>query len=82
MCAAGAWLPADVGRLAGTLRELSLPGCQISAVPEELARLSALTALVLERNFIRQLPASLSRLSRLQALRCIYGCIDASLLVL
>ena len=116
VCAcAGRWLPADAGRLASTLRDLSLPGCQItcaqrgavpgqqpdqricrhllppaclnrlwptvtlapccpppacSMVPEGLTQLSALTSLCLERNYIRQLPLSLSRLRSLAALRC------------
>lgn len=40
-----------------------------SAVPEGLAQLSALTRLSLERNYVRQLPPSLARLSRLASLR-------------
>ena len=39
-------------------------------VPEGLAQLSALTSLCLERNYVRQLPPSLSRLRSLAALRC------------
>lgn len=42
-------------------------------VPEGLMQLSALTSLCLERNYIRQLPPSLSRLRSLAALRCGQG---------
>ncbi|KAL4428304.1 hypothetical protein ABPG75_002393 [Micractinium tetrahymenae] len=69
----GGWLPGDAGRLASTLQELALPGCQISEVPEALAQLSALTSLCLDRNYMRHLPASLARLRRLQQLSC-EGC--------
>lgn len=41
-----------------------------SAVPEELAQLAALTRLALDRNYMRELPASLARLRCLQELRC------------
>ena len=40
-----------------------------SMVPEGLTQLTGLTSLCLERNYIRQLPPSLSRLRSLAALR-------------
>jgi Leucine-rich repeat (LRR) protein len=63
------WLPEELGSLPQTLCELALPGCQISVLPDSISQLSQLTALVLDRNFIRQLPASLAALSCLQLLR-------------
>ena len=44
-----------------------------SALPEELTQLAALTRLALDRNYVRELPASLARLRCLQELRCAAG---------
>ncbi|PSC69888.1 helicase and polymerase-containing TEBICHI [Micractinium conductrix] len=68
-----AWLPAGLGRLCSTLRDLALPGCQIRAIPEGITALSALTALTLDRNFFVVLPPWLAQLRSLQHLSC-EGC--------
>ena len=64
------WLPRGAEPLAGALRELSLVGCQLRVLPEQLAQLVALTALRLDRNFFTRLPDCLSRLLNLRLLRC------------
>lgn len=46
------------------------PARPCSAVPEELCQLTGLTRLSLERNYVRELPAALTRLRALAALRC------------
>eukprot|EP00887_Chlorella_sp_A99_P004872 scaffold4.g4872.t1 len=55
-------------RLPSTLVDLTLEGCQIREVPEQLAELSALTSLALDRNYLRagSLPNALSRLRGLR----------------
>lgn len=53
-----------------TLASLTLEGCQIRTLPPHVSELSALTSLVLDRNYLTpaSLPAGLSRLSRLRVL--------------
>lgn len=62
--------PAPAATITATLEELTLEGCQLRAIPEGLAELTALTSLTLDRNYLTQgsLPDAMSRLCRLRRL--------------
>lgn len=47
----------------------TLSALACSALPEEISQLAGLTRLSLERNYVRELPASLARLQGLEELR-------------